>query len=223
MDKYNTWMSVLLTFIFVVAVLWMATWNAQARADVIAEVGTGLVFSDEETNYQWQFRGGYRNVYVTWEHIDEWEHRILGQESMETTVNAYGLGLRAPVGDFEVYIEAGIADLDTDYWEPAGGEVAYTYLVNRHAAEGRTVPVPCAYGPNCYSHEWELEDDTPFASVGVAWSPLDHVKVQASYRWMNPEVYVNIKRPDWQEGQGYWEEHDSIDMSSANISVLLFW
>ena len=196
--------------------------------DVLFEVGLGYTFpldGDVEEARNFQFRGGYQTVYATWEVVDEWEHFILGQSVMETDVSQFGVGIRYPIEQFEVYIETGVADLDTQYNEPAGSEVAYTYLVGRHDVGDRRIPVPCAYGSDCYSSEWNIESDSPFGTVGVAWAPVDHLKVQASYTYLRPEFDVEIKRPDFDASvnPGYWRETGRMDMDSFKLTVLLFW
>jgi hypothetical protein len=194
--------------------------------DLIVELGTGFTFpleGDVEEVQHFQFRGGYKNFYLTYEAVDEWKHYTLGQQNMETDVNQYGVGFRYPVDTFEVYIEGGMADLNSKYYEPSGSEVAYTYLVGRHAVGDRRIPVPCAYNSDCYSSEWNIESESPFATVGIAWAPIDHFKVQASYTYLQPEYDVNIKRPDYEAGQGYWRETGRVDMGSFKVTVLVFW
>jgi len=200
---------------------------AQASAnDLIAEVGVGAVFSDEyDTLAQLQFRLGYRNVYFTWETLDDASVAILGQELFETQQNYYGVGFRYPFNDdFEVFVEGGIADLDNSVKEFEGQEIAYTYLVGRHAVGDRNIPVPCAYSfQGCYDWGWEMDDTTPFATVGAAYALCDWAKVQVSYRYVNPRFDVEIKDTDWKEGDTYWREAGNIDLSSANFTILLYW
>jgi len=194
--------------------------------DIIAEAGVGYMFTDEDdTETEYQLRAGYKNVYVTWGNTDAHSTSILGQQIFESEITTLGLGVRYPFkDDFEVYIEVGEADLDSEYSPNAGAEVAYTFLVGRHAVEGRPVPVPCArYRAGCYDSDWNLEQETPYATIGVAWAPVDHIKVQMSYRFMNPSYDVYIKKPDWKEGEGYWRESNNIDMGSANATILFFW
>ena len=193
--------------------------------DVILEAGVGTNMwdsTDVDSSPSYVLRGGYKWFYVGYENSDEVDMTLLGQQVARQEVSTFTFGVRHPVTDqLEVFAEAGIADLDAKYW-PSTHEVAYTYLVGRHAVEGRVVPTDGPYDPG-YDSVLEYDDSAPVGIVGVAWSPVDHLKVQASYRYLQPDFYVSIKRPNWVENTGYWEEHGQTDMSSFNLHVLIFW
>ena len=182
---------------------------------------------DAKDEIGYKFRVGYENVYL-WGSEEEHEIRLLGQGIANTTVTGVGLGINHNWDEFYVFVEGGWGFVDLrPYDQKQFSEVNYTYLVGRHAVGNRRIPLDCAdsgcYGTDSFQTEYSL-DDAFMTRIGVDYQVINHVKISASYRWMQAEEYIAIYDQDrYDNNTGHWEDQKTRNMSAVEIGILFTW
>lgn len=199
-----------------------ATVTSLAQAQEFS-VGVQQSLYTEESSAEWSFGGKVAHEAVPvyfWGSYEAPRAKILGQPMGDTDIFSVGLGATQDVSEgVSVFVEAGYSFLDLELNDAVVDEVTYTWLANRHGADGnRTVPVRCAYNPGCYSYSYEV-DDGFMARIGAEWALSEHVSVTGAYKWTYLDQEMTIKAPSWQEGQGYWREDATLNLSAFEVGI----
>jgi hypothetical protein len=188
----------------------------------LAEVGIGQsVYSDDsgddfhytvklgEKDFPVYLVGGYEQPVI----------RMTGQRIAETDVWSVGVGARKSFNDFYVFAEAGLAYIEEDTYDTTVHEAAYTDLVGTHAVGGRVIPVDNPY--RGYEASYEAKNG-PFWELGVGYQLWDHVALTASYRGLVVDQHYAIWDQERRDnGGGWWEETNSLDLSSFKATILV--
>jgi hypothetical protein len=186
----------------------------------LVELGVGQsVYTGENessTDFNVHFRVGVQEspVYGVFGY-DQPSLKILGQPIADTGIIEVGMGARKTFGNLLGFAELGAAYVDAEVDARVREEIVYTNLVQRHNVYGRPVPVD----PRAYHTTWEV-DDSVFLRVGLQYQLFDSVAIGVSYRWLEADTEMTLKRANWEEGQGYWREDTSVDLGAAEFSVV---
>lgn len=191
------------------------------------EVGLGAATYSETVDVSlptFTFRGTMVDwpVYLVGNYEHERVLRFMGQGLAESNLISLGLGVSQRWGKFSVFTELAYVDLDSTYSAKDIDELAYTYLVGRHAVGDREIPLDegCAYTEQeCYTAEYEIEDSAYSLTVGAGWQVWQNVRVTASYRFMDVDTLIAIKANPL-ERAGWWQEKDKLDYGKAEITIL---
>jgi opacity protein-like surface antigen len=170
----------------------------------------------EDANASFKVTAGVEKVYL-WGTYDTNTSGLLAQPFSNNEVMGFGIGARKSWGDFLGYLETGLYITDLNDNPAIQHEVVYTHLVGRHAVSGRGVPVDNAYKGYTTSYE---ADDGLFLRVGVQYQLWEHVAVGASYRWLEVDTELTLKREGWSDGGGYWREDNTLDLSAAEVTLV---
>jgi hypothetical protein len=194
--------------------------SSVACAEPLVEIGAGqAIYSDNDSSTDWTLQGrvGHKAfpLYLTagW---DQPKVKVLGQPIADTNIYTFGLGTWYEVGSVSLFVESGLALVDPEIDSGVQQEVVYTYLVGRHNVEGRPVPVDVVNGNEGYTSSYEV-DDAPFLRIGAQWQVFEHVAVSASYRFLEADTEMFIKRSGWEEGKGYWREDNTANFGAAEV------
>jgi opacity protein-like surface antigen len=189
-------------------------------------VGVNQSIYTDESPSEWSFGGqiGHERTPVyLWASYEAPKVKVLGQPMGDTDIFSVGLGASQElVEGLSVFAEGGYSFVDLEANDRVVNEVAYTYLVGRHAVGDRVIPVPCAYGSGCYEDTYEV-DNGFVARIGAQWQVTDNVAVRGAYKWAYFDQEITMRRPDWQEGTGYWREDTTLDLSSFELGVWYVW
>jgi opacity protein-like surface antigen len=217
-----------LLFAIVVAVIMLVSVIAsgKARADEWGQfegsVGVNQSIYTDESSSEWSFGGQIGHeltpVYL-WTSYEGPRVKILGQPMGDTDLFSVGLGASQELSEgLSVFVEGGYSFVDLASNDSVVDEVVYTYLVDRHGSGERRVPVPCAYNPGCYEGSYEV-DDGFMARIGAQWQVADHVAIRGAYKWAYFDQEMTMRSLDWQEGQGYWREDNTLNLSSFELGI----
>lgn len=207
--------------ILLVTVLAMPAKAAPDLSDVFVEVGTYQTIYTEDSNAEWGFKlnSGTEGfpIYATvgW---DQPRVKMLGQPVADTEIFSFGFGAKKAFGDLSLFTEAGWAWVDPDINKDVREEIVYTQLLLNHNVEGRSPP----FGSRMSEYQTSYKmDDAPFLRVGIDYRVHEHAKVFASYRVLYSPTEMTARSSDWQEGQGYWREDETYNLSAFEVGVLL--
>ena len=209
--------------ITIISLLLSGTVLAQPLPDLLAEIGVGNSIqtdNDVEGDTTFVFKAGWKPfpIYLAYSSADDIDVSDLGQGVGKIEAKTYGLGARFEHKTLSAFTEFSYADLDWQRY-PSSHEVAYTGLVGRHAVEGRPSPVACGYDA-CYDSTYSIDDNAWGITVGLGWQIWKHLKVTASYTWMEADKHISIQ----EEGNPLrWEENGRQDLGSANMTILATW
>ena len=197
------------------------------KADVEGAVGIQQSLYTDGSSNEWSFGGklGHTSTPVyLWGLYEGPTAKILGQPMGDMDLFSVGVGTSLKVSRaVRVFIETGYVFTDIELNDNVVDEVNYTWLVSRHDAGGnRNVPVPCAYNPGCYDYQYSV-DDGVVARVGVRWELSPNVAVTGSYKFTYLDQEMTIKRPEFEDGQGYWREDETLDLSAFEVGVWYTW
>lgn len=185
-------------------------------------VGVNQSIYTDESASEWSFGGQIGHeltpVYL-WTSYEGPRVKILGQPMGDTDLFSVGLGASQELSEgLSVFVEGGYSFVDLSSNDNVVDEVAYTYLVGRHAVGDRRIPVPCAYISGCYDSSYDV-DDGFIARIGAKWQVADHVAIRGAYKWAYFDQEITMRSVDWQEGQGYWREDNTLNLSSFELGI----
>lgn len=224
-------------------------WALDSRADFSADVG---VSTSVGVAGDYNAPEGHRSLSVGLMYdqfylrggIESMQDRLLGQPMGRIKAATAEAGIRLPLKSLSLELGGG-------YWFPLGqtqngaiiDEMAYTHLVNRHANEGRPIPLlavrPNAEGfeqkyvgcrvsthPNCYDSTYEYEP-SPYLRASLQYV-LGSVELGFDYRFLSAKNYMAIGINDGRIHMlddlanapgGWWMEHGGRNLSTVGFSV----
>jgi hypothetical protein len=188
--------------------------------------------SDSKSDTEWALKFGLDEFPVYFfAGYEEPNTYMLGQNIATNEIMSIGLGAKHNFSDkLRGFIEVGYADVDNNYYEETLQEVAYSYLIGRHASVGTNHlgeptdrKVPVAGGPyDDYDVNYEL-DNGWISRIGVGYNLHHNLMVTASYKWMVLDEYISLKDPVIEKGGagGWWEESNTRDFNAFEIGLFL--
>lgn len=176
---------------------------------------------------QWRIALGEKDipVYLWADRLENMKTSLLGQVTGEITLTSFGVGLEHVMDKLAFFVEAGYSDVDSKIFAQTLHEVPYSYLVGRHSAGDKTIPVSFCYDEgNCHNKEHSYDDSAFLGRVGLSFDVHKHIKVMAAYKYAKVDQYIAI----WdgnarKDGRGYWEEHLKYDLSAFEIGLIAKW
>lgn len=191
-------------------------------SDFSGSVGVGQSIYTNDSKAEWNFRGTLAHVDVPVYLVGTYDSprvKMLGQPLAETDIVSLGIGVeRELVAGLRVFTEVGYSWLNLDVnREPydVQQEIIYTQLVRNHNVKGRPVPVDLSEG---YQTSYEA-DDAIFWRVGIGYQLYDSVSLTASYRALYSNQEYTLKSNDWADGQSYWREDETYDLSAFEAGI----
>ena len=151
--------------------------------------------------------------------------KLLGQPMGDTDIFSVGLGASQEVVEgLSLFVEAGYSSMDLETNPYVIQEVTYSFLVGRHAQGDVKIPVDFCYPSQgtCYDHAYEVDDGFT-ARVGGEWQVTEHIAVTASYKFSYFDQEMYIRKPSWEEGDGYWREDETLDLSAFEVGLWFTW
>lgn len=196
--------------------------HASHASDFSGSVGVGQSIYTNDSDADWNFRGTLAHADVPVYLVGTYDSprvKMLGQPLAETDIVSLGIGVeRELVAGLKVFTEVGYSWLNLDVnREPYNvqQEIIYTQLVRNHNVKGRPVPVDFSEG---YQTSYEA-DDAVFWRVGLGYQLYDSVSLTASYRVLYVDQAYTLKSNDWAEGQGYWREDETYNLSAFEVGI----
>jgi len=195
--------------------------NSAKAEEFTGSVGVGQSIYTNESDADWNLRGtvGHTSlpVYLVGTY-DSPRVKMLGQPLAETDIVSVGLGVeRELVDGLTVFTEVGYSWLNLDVnREPydVQQEIIYTRLLLNHDVANRPIPVDFPGYQTSYD-----ADDAIFWRLGLRYDLYEHVSLTAAYRALYVDQEYSIKASDWVEGQGYWREDETYNLSSFEVGV----
>jgi hypothetical protein len=155
------------------------------------------------------------DAYV-WTSYETPRMRILGQGLSDAELFGVGLGFRHKVDAISFFGEVGYVMTSTEDKPTVRDEIVYTTLVGNHGV--RTIPSrDPQYNEGAHT-AYEL-DSGVLGRFGVGYTHKD-VTVSMAYRFLRIEEYIRL----WDDDViattgGWWEEHNSRDLSAFEIGL----
>ena len=203
----------------IVATVFMV--STAAASDFSGSVGVGQSIYTNDSKADWNVRGTMGHTSVPVYGVVSYDSpriKMLGQPLAETDIVSVGLGVeRELVDGLIVFTEVGYSWLNLDVnREPydVQNEIIYTQLVRNHNVAERPVPTD----PSVYQTTYDA-DDAIFWRLGLRYYLYEHVSLTAAYRALYVNQEYTLKSSDWQEGQGYWREDETYNLSSFEVGV----
>jgi opacity protein-like surface antigen len=193
------------------------------------------------------------------------EHKVLGQPLFKAGTIAAGVGYDIDLNDnLELNIGIGLATFagadvqqvtsgkSRPGFPQAGnaivGEAAFTYLVNRHANDGRSIPLSPESYQNYrqdYGSGWSHRSPEFFGRIGMTYKLSDQWELGTQINIFNPNTNMwianseiaqdvidgGVKHPNFnpcapqyaQVGCGWWTEDLAWDMNSVEFTINYRW
>ena len=216
-EKWVIWTQ----FAIFLALIGLIGVTAAKAGELEGSVGVGQSIYTNHSDADWNLRAtlGHTDlpVYAV-AGYDTPRVKMLGQPLAETDMLSLGLGVkRELVSGFTIFTEVGYTWLNLDVnREPydVQREIIYTQLLLNHDVAGRPVPT----GPRGYQTTYEA-DDAIFWRLGLRYDLYEHVSLTAAYRALYTDTQYSLRSGDWEDGDGYWREDETYNLSSFEVGV----
>ena len=164
-------------------------------------------------------------VYLWGDHLDNYRLSMIGQNIGELSMGSAGVGFEYKISELSLFVEVGYADIDTEVYQSTLDEIPYSYLVGRHSAGDKTIPVDFCYEEgNCHNKENSFDSSAIVSRFGLSFELYRHISVMAAYKYAKVDQYIAIWDGNARdEGRGYWEEKLEYDLSAFEIGIIAKW
>ena len=207
--------------------------NVEAGPRLEAYVNSHTMTQTSDPEWGGKLVVGWKDFPVyAWGRSDKRNFSILGQRVgvNGTPITAFGVGTNYEIGEGSFFFEAGWAMIDFEEDKRVQREVIYSTLVGNHNVSASTpIPFPsCGYNDHTAVTCNRVDDltyaDGFTARIGIDYQVFKHIKVYAAYNFFESERHMEMGEPERiKNNTGYWEENDTVDLSTFEIGIGVTW